>query len=68
MSSPFLITSNFGSVTVLAIVFALLTTFTVFVVLMYRMEIRRSVVENARYEMIKALKLIAIYKRKQTKA
>jgi len=37
-------------------------------VLMYRMEIRRSVVENARYEMIKALKLIAIYKRKQTKA
>jgi len=68
ISSPFLITSNFGSVTVLAIVFALLTTFTVFVVLMYRMEIRRSVVENARYEMIKALKLIAIYKRKQTKA
>jgi hypothetical protein len=68
ISSPFLITSNFGSVTVLAIVFALFTTFTVFVVLMYRMEIRRSVVENARYEMIKALKLIAIYKRKQTKA
>jgi hydrophobe/amphiphile efflux-3 (HAE3) family protein len=68
ISSPFLITSNFGSVTVLAIVFALLTTFTVFVVLMYRMEIRRSMVENARYEMIKALKLIAIYKRKQTKA
>ncbi|MHB8117719.1 MAG: hydrophobe/amphiphile efflux-3 (HAE3) family transporter [Methanothrix sp.] len=59
ISSPFLITNNFGTVTVLAIVFALLTTFTVFVVLMYRMEIRRSVVENAKYEMKKALKLIA---------
>ena len=59
MSSPFLITNNFGTVTVLAILFALLTTFTVFVVLMYRMEIRRSMVKNARYEMKKALKLIA---------
>ncbi|MBN1235306.1 MAG: RND family transporter [Methanotrichaceae archaeon] len=59
ISSPFLITNNFGTVTVLAIVFALLTTFTVFVVLMYRMEIRRAVVENAKYEMKKALKLIA---------
>jgi len=59
ISSPFLITNNFGTVTVLAIIFALLTTFTVFVVLMYRMEIRRSMVENARYEMKKALKLIA---------
>ncbi|MCX6673219.1 MAG: MMPL family transporter, partial [Methanothrix sp.] len=59
ISSPFLITNNFGTVTVLAIVFALLTTFTVFVVLMYRMEIRRAVVENAKYEMKKAFKLIA---------
>jgi len=59
ISSPFLITNNFGTVTVLAIVFALLTTFTVFVVLMYRMEIRRSVVENAKYELKKALKLVA---------
>ncbi|MDQ1262690.1 MAG: uncharacterized protein QG575_1871, partial [Euryarchaeota archaeon] len=59
ISSPFLITNNFGTVTVLAIVFALLTTFTVFVVLMYRMEIRRAVVENAEYELKKALKLIA---------
>ncbi|MDD2755235.1 MAG: RND family transporter [Methanothrix sp.] len=57
--SPFLITNNFGTVTVLAIVFALLTTFTVFVVLMYRMEIRRAVVENAKYELKKALKLMA---------
>lgn len=59
ISSPFLITNNFGTVTVLAIVFALLTTFTIFVVLMYRMEIRRAVVENAKYELKKALKLIA---------
>jgi hydrophobe/amphiphile efflux-3 (HAE3) family protein len=58
ISSPFLITNNFGTVTVMAIVFALLTTFTVFVVLMYRMEIRRAVVENARLEFIKALGLI----------
>ncbi|MGB7544924.1 MAG: RND family transporter [Methanothrix sp.] len=59
ISSPFLITNNFGSVTVLAIIFALLTTFTVFVVLMYRMEIRRSAVENAKYELKKAFRLIA---------
>ena len=59
ISSPFLITNNFGSVTVLAIIFALLTTFTVFIVLMYRMETRRSVVENAKYELKKALRLMA---------
>jgi hydrophobe/amphiphile efflux-3 (HAE3) family protein len=58
MSSPFLITNNFGTVTVLAIIFALLTTFTVFIVLMYRMEIRREVLENARREMLKAFKII----------
>jgi uncharacterized protein len=38
---PFMITNNFGLVTVLAVIFALLTTFTVFVVLMLRMELRR---------------------------
>jgi hypothetical protein len=58
ISSPFLITNNFGLVTVLAIVFALLTTFTVFVVLMYRMEMRRAAVEAAKHELIKALQLI----------
>ena len=58
ISSPFLITNNFGLVTVLAIFFALLTTFTVFVVLMYRMEMRRASVEAAKQELIKALKLI----------
>ena len=58
IASPFLITNNFGLVTVLAVVFALLTTFTVFVVLMFRMEIRREVVDNAQREVLKALKLI----------
>jgi len=58
MASPFLITSNFGMVTVLAVVFALLTTFTVFVVLMLRMEIRREVLENAKMEFGRALKLM----------
>ena len=60
ISSPFLITNNFGLVTVLAIIFALLTTFTVFVVLMYRMEIRREVVDNAQREVLKAIKLIRV--------
>ena len=59
IASPFLITNNFGLITVLAVVFALLTTFTVFVVLMYRMEIRREVVENAKYGGKKALQLIS---------
>jgi hydrophobe/amphiphile efflux-3 (HAE3) family protein len=58
ISSPFLITSNFGLVTVLAIVFALITTFTVFVVLLVRMEDRREVVENARQEFENAVRLI----------
>jgi hypothetical protein len=59
LASPFSITSNFGMVTVLAIVFALLTTFTVFVVLMLRMEIRREALENAKQEFKKAFKLIS---------
>ena len=46
ISSPFRITYNFGIVTVLAIIFALATTFTVFVVLIYRMELRRDMVEE----------------------
>lgn len=58
MASPFLITSNFGMVTVLAVVFALLTTFTVFVVLMLRMEIRREVLDAAQQEFKNAIKLI----------
>jgi hydrophobe/amphiphile efflux-3 (HAE3) family protein len=58
MASPFLITSNFGMVTVLAVVFALLTTFTVFIVLMLRMEIRREVLEAAQQEFKNAIKLI----------
>ncbi len=59
MASPFLMTSNFGLVTVMAVIFALLTTFTVFVVLMLRMEVRRETMENAKYELMRALKLIS---------
>lgn len=55
MTSPFNITSNFGLVTVMAVIFALATTFTVFVVLMLRMEIRREVLDNARDELRRAL-------------
>jgi hydrophobe/amphiphile efflux-3 (HAE3) family protein len=58
MSSPFNIISNFGLVTVLSVVFALITTFTVFVVLMIRMEIQREVLENAKQELKKAIALI----------
>ena len=58
ISSPFLITNNFGMVTVLAIVFALATTFTVFVVLIYRMELRRELVKNAIAGIFKAFRLI----------
>lgn len=58
MSSPFNITSNFGLVTVLSVVFALITTFTVFVVLMIRMEIQREVLNNAKRELEKAIALI----------
>lgn len=58
ISSPFNITSNFGLVTVLSVVFALITTFTVFVVLMIRMEIQREVLDNAKRELKKAIALI----------
>jgi hypothetical protein len=58
IASPFNIISNFGLVTVLSVVFALITTFTVFVVLMIRMEIRREVLENAKQELKKAMALI----------
>jgi hydrophobe/amphiphile efflux-3 (HAE3) family protein len=60
IASPFLITNNFGLTTVLAVVFALLTTFTVFVVLMFRMEIQREALENANRELRAALKLIGL--------
>jgi hydrophobe/amphiphile efflux-3 (HAE3) family protein len=58
MASPFVMTSNFGLVTVLAVVFALCTTFTVFVVLMLRMEIRREVLDAAKQEFKNAISLL----------
>jgi hypothetical protein len=58
IASPFVMTSNFGLVTVMAVIFALFTTFTVFVVLMMRMEMRREVLENAKVEFENAIRLI----------
>jgi len=58
IASPFNIISNFGLVTVLSVLLALITTFTVFVVLMIRMEIRREVLENAKQELKRAIALI----------
>ena len=55
ISSPFNITNNFGMVTVLAILFALATTFTVFVVLLFRMELRRKPVKSAIAKISQAL-------------
>ncbi len=59
IASPFMITNNFGLITVLAVIFALFTTFTVFVVLMLRMEVRREALQNAGQDFSKALKLIS---------
>jgi len=58
IASPFNIISNFGVVTVMSVVLALVTTFTVFVVLAIRMEIRREVLENAKLELKRAIALI----------
>jgi uncharacterized protein len=65
MASPFNIVANFGLVTVLSVVFALITTFTVFVVLMIRMEIQREVLENAKQELKKAIALINNHSRRR---
>ncbi|MGA9099159.1 MAG: RND family transporter [Methanotrichaceae archaeon] len=57
ITSPFSITSNFGLVTVMAVLFALLTTFTVFVVLMINLEERRSTWEKVKLRLQRALRL-----------
>jgi hypothetical protein len=57
-SSTFLITNNFGTVTVMTVIITLFTSFTVFVVLQYRMELSRVVLENARQGMITAFRAI----------
>jgi uncharacterized protein len=54
MASTFMITNNFGTVTVLAVIFALFTTFTVFVVLMLRMELRREAFTAAKNRIMNA--------------
>ena len=58
ISSSFVITNSFGVMTVMAVIFALLTTFTVFVVLLYRMEISRGVLENSKQGIIAAFRLV----------
>ncbi|MDD4162547.1 MAG: RND family transporter [Methanothrix sp.] len=58
IASPFNIISNFGVVTVMSVVLALITTFTVFVVLAIRMEIQREVFENAKQDLKKSIALI----------
>ena len=65
IASPFNIISNFGLVTVLSVIFALITTFTVFVVLMIRMEIQREIIENAKQELKKAMALINNHSRRR---
>ena len=60
IASPFDIISNFGLVTVLSVVFALLTTFTVLVVLMIRMEIRRERMADARQDKLRKSNSAAI--------
>ena len=58
IASPFNIISNFGVVTVMSVVLALVTTFTVFVVLAIRMEVQREVFENAKQDLKKAIALM----------
>ncbi|MDM7940620.1 MAG: RND family transporter [Methanothrix sp.] len=58
IASPFNIISNFGLVTVMSVILALITTFTVFVVLAIRMEVQREMVENAKQELKKAIALM----------
>ena len=58
IASPFNIISNFGLVTVLSVLLALITTFTIFVVLLIRMETQREVLNNAKQELEKAIALI----------
>ncbi|MRR14128.1 RND family transporter, partial [archaeon] len=59
IASPFNIISNFGVVTVMSVVLALATTFTVFVVLAIRMEVQREVFGNAKQDLKKAIALIS---------
>ncbi|MDH7596195.1 MAG: RND family transporter [Methanothrix sp.] len=46
ITSPFVITNNFGTVTVLAVIFALITTFTVFPVLLVQLERERERIQR----------------------
>lgn len=54
IASPFVITSNFGIITVMAVIFALLTTFTVFPVLLIRLEMRRCQLRDIKLKLMES--------------
>ncbi|MDI9615807.1 MAG: RND family transporter [Methanothrix sp.] len=59
ITSPFVITNNFGTVTVLAVIFALITTFTVFPVLLVQLERGRERIQRLNVILIDAVKRCA---------
>lgn len=56
ITSPFVITNNFGTVTVLAVIFALITTFTVFPALLVQLERERERIRKMNVMLIDAIK------------
>jgi hypothetical protein len=58
IASSFNIISNFGLVTVMSVLLALIVTYTVFMVLLIRMETQREVLENAKLEFRKSIALL----------
>jgi len=59
VTSPFVIINNFGAVTVLAVIFSLITTFTVFPVLLVQLERERGRVERLNVMLIDVIKRCA---------
>jgi len=59
ITSPFVITNNFGTVTVLAVIFALITTFTVFPVLLIQLERERERIQRLNVMLIDVIKRCA---------
>lgn len=59
ITSPFVITNNFGTVTVLAVIFSLITTFTVFPVLLVQLERERERIQRMNVILTYAVKRCA---------
>ncbi|MGD9911644.1 hydrophobe/amphiphile efflux-3 (HAE3) family transporter, partial [Methanothrix sp.] len=59
ITSPFVITNNFGTVTVLAVIFVLITTFTVFPVLLIQLERERERIQRLNVMLIDVIKRCA---------